>query len=86
MELREVKLKNFLVLLEYLYSDHAHVEEGYPVDMMAIANQYLQSRLLSLCELKIVKQVEAAWSKDTDDESDVDVIGLLLKAQVLDCI
>ena len=82
----EVKLQDitsdcFLALLEYLYSDHAPIEEGDSVGIMVLADEYCQRRLINLCELYITKEVDRNVTKRIE-KSDIDVIGLLLTSQV----
>nr|XP_022308728.1 rho-related protein racA-like [Crassostrea virginica] len=82
----EVKLQDitsdcFLALLEYLYSDHAPIEEGDSVGIMVLADEYCQRRLINLCELYITKEVDRNVTKRIE-KSDIDVIGLLLTSQI----
>ena len=74
-------LENFLLLLEYIYSDHTGIQESDSVGLMVLADEYFQSRLVNLCELYITKEVDRECQKCIE-KSDIDVIGLLLTAQV----
>ena len=74
-------LDTFLALLEYLYTDHAPIEEGDSVEIMVLANQYCLSRLVDLCELYISKEVDRCCSKNIE-RAEIDVIGLLMTSQV----
>ena len=49
--------------------------------ILVLANQYNQSRLLNLCELYTTKQVDRMCC-DRIEKSEIDVIGLLLCAEV----
>lgn len=81
VEVPDTSLENFLALLEYLYTDHAPIEEGDSVGIMVLADQYCQPRLVNLCELYITKEVDRSCSKCIET-ADIDVIGLLLTSQV----
>lgn len=71
----------FLAVLEYLYTDHAPIEDGDSVSIMVMADRYCLSRLVNLCELYITKEVDRSVSKNIQ-KSDVDVINLLHVSQV----
>lgn len=75
IELPRVPLEDFLAFLEYLYTDHAPIEEGDSVGILVLSNQYVMKRLTSLCELYITKLVDRACAKSIA-EADVDVIGM----------
>ncbi|XP_022081983.1 rho-related protein racA-like [Acanthaster planci] len=75
IRIEDVSLECFLALLEYLYTDHAPIEEGDAVGILVAADQYGQDRLRNLCELYISKGVDVT-------EEHVDVIGLLHTAQM----
>ena len=77
----DVTLEPFLALLEYLYTDHAPIEEGDSVGILMLADLYCQPRLVCLCELYITKEVDRSCSKKIE-KSDIDVIGLMHMAQV----
>ena len=64
-----------------MYTDHAPIEENDSVGIMVLADEYGQSRLVNLCELDITKEVDKNVSKRIEN-ADIDVIGLLLTAQV----
>ena len=49
--------------------------------ILILANQYCQPRLINLCELYITKEVDRSCTKNIE-KSEIDVIGLLLTAQV----
>ncbi|VDI62241.1 Hypothetical predicted protein [Mytilus galloprovincialis] len=83
--LTEVKIPNtsvecFLALLEYMYTDHAPIEETDSVGIVVLADEYGQSRLVGLCELYITKEVDKSVTKRIE-KAEIDVIGLLLTAQ-----
>ncbi|XP_022081981.1 rho-related protein racA-like [Acanthaster planci] len=75
IRIEDVSLECFLALLEYLYTDHAPIEEGDAVGILVAADRYGQDRLRNLCELYITKGVDVT-------EEHVDVIGLLHTAQM----
>ena len=72
---------DFIALLEYLYTDHSPIEESDAVSILMLANQFNQTRLVKLCELYITKEVDKLC-RDKIHRADIDVIGLLLCAQV----
>ena len=72
-------------LLEYLYSDHAPIEEAETVGLLALSDQYCQSRLITLIELYASKNVEKACEQSIKN-ADIDVIGLLQASQVSTCV
>lgn len=74
-------LECFLAFLEYLYTDHAPIEDVDSVGIMIMADLYRQKRLLNLCELYISKEVDRSVTKNIE-KADIDVIGLLLTAQL----
>jgi len=71
----------FLAFLEYLYSDHAPIEDGDSVGLLQLADSYCVPRLVNLCELYTTMEVDRSVSKNIE-KSDIDVIGLLLVSQV----
>ncbi|XP_064392713.1 rho-related protein racA-like isoform X2 [Halichondria panicea] len=77
----DIPLDTFVSFLEYLYTDHAPIEEGDSMGILELANRYMMSRLMSLCELYISKHVERA-TKDFIAKANVDIIGLLLSSQL----
>ena len=81
MTLHDEDQECFQALLEYLYTDHAPIEDGDSVGILTMADRYGQERLKNLCELYITKEVDRAV-RDRIAKADIDVIGLLLGAQV----
>lgn len=81
VQLKEVTSECFMALMEYLYSDHAPIEDGDSVGIMVLADEYGQKRLVNLCELYITKEVDRSVTKQIE-KSEIDVIGLLLTSQV----
>jgi len=68
-------------LLHYIYSDHAPIQDSEdPVAILSIANSYGITRLITLCELFISKQVEVATANGIEN-AEIDVIGLLELSQ-----
>lgn len=74
IDIPEIPLETFLSLLEYLYTDHAPIEDGDSIGILQLANQYVQPRLMALCELYISKEVERATMASIA-QADVDIIG-----------
>jgi Rho family protein len=81
VKLQDVTSECFSALLEYLYTDHAPIEDGDSVGIMVLADEYCQKRLINLCELYITKEVDRSVTKQIE-KSEIDVIGLLLTSQV----
>ena len=73
--------ETFLAFLEYLYTDHSPIEDSDAVAILVLGDEYGQKRLVNLCELYITKEVDRSVIKQIE-KSEVDVIGLLLTAQV----
>ena len=72
----------FQALLEYLYTDHAPIENGdSAVGILTMADRYGQERLKNLCECYIKEEV-GRKVKGHIAEADIDVIELLHGAQV----
>ncbi|XP_005103542.1 rho-related protein racA [Aplysia californica] len=86
-KLTEVNMSNarteeFLPVLEYLYTDHAPLEEADDIiGVMQVADENCQSRLVNLCELYTSKEVERACEKKIEKAA-IDVVGLLNTARV----
>jgi hypothetical protein len=72
--------ETFLPLLEYIYTEHAPIEEGDAIGLLMLADRYQVTRLGTLCELYVSKMVERACEKGIE-KADIDVIGLLQLAQ-----
>ena len=70
-----------MALLEYLYTDHAPIEEGDSVEIMILADRFCLPRLVTLCELYITKRVDKVIQKRVADGTS-DVVNLLLTSQV----
>lgn len=69
-------------MLEYLYTDHAPIEQmSDVVGLLTLADEKALSRLVNLCELYISKMVDKAC-QDRIEKADIDVIGLLNTARV----
>ncbi|KAL9981519.1 hypothetical protein ACROYT_G010227 [Oculina patagonica] len=80
IEIKDASLQSFLALLEYLYTDHAPIEEGDSVEIMILADRFCLPRLVTLCELYITKKVDSSIQKRVADGTS-DVINLLLTSQ-----
>ena len=78
----DTSLESFLALLEYLYTDHAPIEEGDSVEIMVLADRFCLPRLVTLCELYITKKVDATNIQKRVADGTSDVINLLLTSQV----
>ena len=77
IEIPGVSLETFLAFLEYLYTDHAPIEEGDSVGLLELSNCYVIPRLMALCELYISKDVETVTAASIA-QAEVDVIGKLI--------
>jgi Rho family protein len=78
----DTKTENFLAFLEYLYTDNLPKANFDPMGVLVLADQYLQSRLKNLCELYIRNKINHHNQMQMQiDPAEIDVIGLLLKAQ-----
>lgn len=80
LTITDTSFDNFSALLEYMYTDHAPIEEGDSMGILALANEYCVERLITLCELYISKEVDRAVAGRIE-KADIDVVGLLLDAQ-----
>ncbi len=74
IEIPGVSLESFLAFLEYLYTDHAPIEEGDSIGILELSNRYVMPRLMSLCELYVSKEVERLTAASIAN-AEVDVIG-----------
>ncbi|XP_030828131.1 rho-related protein racA [Strongylocentrotus purpuratus] len=77
----ETSMECFMAILEYIYTDHAPIEEGDAVGILVTAERFAQDRLKNLCELYITKEVDVSV-RDQIEKADIDVIGLLQTAQM----
>ena len=77
-----------MAFLEYLYSDHAPIEEGDPVGVLVLANQFFLPRLLTMAEYHIAKELKTIISDDYTETSDIDVISIMedSKVWILSCV
>ena len=75
-----MSLDAFLAFLEYLYTDHAPIEEGDSVGILELSKLYVTPRLMALCELYISKEVERETA-DSIAQAEVSVIGELVITQ-----
>lgn len=69
-----VSLEAFLAFLEYLYTDHAPIEDGDFMGILELSNRNVMPRLMSLCELYISKEVERVTSASIA-QAEADIIG-----------
>ena len=74
-----------MALLEYLYSDHAPIEEGDPVGVLVLANQFCQPRLVALAEYYITKELENSINEKYPENSNVDVVAIMDDSKVWIC-
>jgi len=70
----------FMALLEFLYTDHAPIEQSDMMALLVLGNRFALPRLVTLCELYISKAIDVAC-KDDIARADIDVIGILHTAQ-----
>ncbi|KAK3777158.1 hypothetical protein RRG08_057607, partial [Elysia crispata] len=76
-------LENFMALLEYLYCDHAPLEDCNDlIGVLKLADENCQTRLVNMCELYISKEVDRACSNRIE-KAEIDVVGLLNTAKIL---
>jgi len=81
VRLGDTSFPAFKAFLEFIYSDHAPIQEsGDSVGVMTLAHEYGLNRLISLCELYVSKEVEVATT-DGIENAQIDIIGLLELAQ-----
>ena len=83
----QIKIPNatyhsFFTLLEYLYSDHAPIEQGDPVEVLVLANQYCIPRLVTLAEYCIAKTIEETLSRKTSLEGDMNIFNVMYNSKV----
>jgi small GTP-binding protein len=75
-----VESRTFIDMLEYLYTQHAPIDEHDAVDLMQLADRYNVPCLATRCELAISKAVDSAVAGRIQ-RADVDLIGLLMFAE-----
>jgi len=82
VEFCDTQFDSFLPIIEFLYTDHAPIDEHEDkLSLLAMANRFGLPRLVSLCELYGSKMVEIA-TKDGIANANIDVIGILHFAQL----
>ncbi|KAK7092808.1 rho-related protein racA-like [Littorina saxatilis] len=74
------EVDTFVALLEYLYTDHAPIEDSDGVGILVLADEYCAPRLGNLCELYVTKEVDRQCSARIE-RSEIDVVGLLNTAE-----
>jgi len=71
----------FKAFLEYIYTAHCPIQESEDsVGILMLAHQFNITRLITLCELYISKQIEIATTNGIE-KAEIDIIGLLLLSQ-----
>jgi len=81
VKINDASPEAFSAFLKYIYSDHSPILECEDsVGILVLANEFGLTRLITLCELYITKQVEVTTANDIT-KADIDVIGLLLLSQ-----
>jgi Rho family protein len=81
VNIQDVSSDAFSAFLKYIYTDHCPIVESQDsIGILELANRYSLSRLCSLCELKITKQIEVATADDIS-KAEIDIISILLAAQ-----
>ncbi|EGG18219.1 Rab GTPase [Cavenderia fasciculata] len=70
----------FKAILEYLYTSHAPIEDNDSVGILVLANRFGLSRLMTLCELYISKEIDRAVAVGIF-RSQLDIIGLYMCAK-----
>merc|ERR1712228_19355 len=81
----DVKSKTFGVFLEYLYTDHAPLNDQNEddidyMDLLKFSYFMRERRLISWCEYLMSKVIEKAVEQSIE-RADIDIIDLLIKAQ-----
>merc|ERR1712228_284366 len=81
----DVKSKTFGVFLEYLYTDHAPLNDQNEddidyMDLLKFSYFMRERRLISWCEYLMSKVIEKAVEQSIE-HADIDIIDLLIKAQ-----
>jgi len=66
--------------MEYIYTDHCPIEEGDGLGILALADRFGLTRLVTLCELYITKWIDENTRVDITT-SDVDVVSILEHAE-----
>jgi len=80
IDIHEISYESFLALLEFLYTSHAPIEESDAMEIIMVSNRFNVSRLITLCELFLSKEVERHTTQNIS-KAEVDVIEMLLFAQ-----
>jgi len=82
IKIKETSPEAFGAFLQFLYSDHCPIQENEDsIGILTLAHTYSLTRLVSLCELYITKQVEVATANDIT-KAPIDVIGILIASQL----
>ena len=76
----DIRSKTFGAFLEYLYTDHAKIDDDIVMPLLEFSNLMRESRLISWCEYLMTKTIERAVEQSIEN-ADLDIIGLLLTAQ-----
>merc|ERR1719273_2778464 len=76
----DVRSKTFGVFLEFLYTDHAQIDDDIVMELLEFSNKMRETRLISWCEYMMTKVIERAVEQSIE-KADLDIIGLLLAAQ-----
>jgi len=76
----DVRSKTFGVFLEFLYTDHAQIDDDIVMELLEFSNKMRETRLISWCEYLMSKVIERAVEQSIE-KADLDIIGLLLAAQ-----
>ena len=81
IDIGDTTIDSFLAFLEFIYTSHSPIEESEDsVGILCLANQFGMTRLVTLCELYISKEVDKATT-DNIEKAEIDVIGLLIESQ-----
>lgn len=67
--------------VEYLYTEHAPIEETGPHGLIEVANKYGVTRLITLCELYATREIDKAIAAGIF-KADIDIVDILQHAQV----
>jgi len=80
MTVPDVDERTLAAFIEYLYTDHAPLEEVDCEDLIILANMYGSTRLVTLCELYETRVIDRAIA-DGIAKADIDIIDILLHSQ-----
>ena len=57
IEIKEISLEIFKLLLQYIYTDHVDITQELELDLLMASNLYGLNRLKNMCESRLVKHI-----------------------------